>query len=116
MDRELESRAAVFAAEVVRLATLVHRREGADCVSVSTAELCKAMDKPRGATNDEVRRFSLAVQRHLGPLGMTAACGCGHLALQVMVADAMDRAVGENRDLEVFCPKDITAYLTSHDR
>lgn len=114
MDDEFEVRVSSFAAKLAVLANLVHEREGADCVAVPTAELCRALGKADGADIDEVRQFSLAVQRHLGPLGMTAACGCAHLALQVMARDAMDRAVGEDRDLILFSPDDINAYLESH--
>ncbi len=110
MNDELEIRALSYAKKLAALANLVHEREGADCVAVPTDELCRALGKAEGAHIDEVRQFSLAVQRHLGPLGMTAACGCAHLALQVMARDAMDRAVEEARDLKVFNPESIEEY------
>jgi 2-keto-3-deoxy-L-rhamnonate aldolase RhmA len=100
-----------LAGKLVRLAELAAEREGCDVVNVSTGELCKAMGKPDGATMEEVKSFVLQVLKHLDGQGMTAACGCGFLALRVMRKGMMETAVSNGRDLVEFTPPDIDQYL-----
>jgi 2-keto-3-deoxy-L-rhamnonate aldolase RhmA len=100
-----------LARKLVRLADLAAAQEGCDIVNVSTGELCKAMGKPDGATMEEVKSFVLQVLKHLDGQGMTAACGCGFLALRVMRKGMMETAVSNGRDLLEFTPSDIDQYI-----
>jgi len=101
-----------YARKLVQLAEVASRREGCDVVTVTTAELCKAMGTPGGATMEEVKSFVVEVLKDLCDRGMTGACGCGFLALRLMRARAMDEALAQGRDLREFTPADIDGYLS----
>ena len=103
--------AAIFAARLIKLHGLVAERENADMVHVRTSELCKALGKPQGATMEEVKAFVCRLLPILEEAGMSAACGCGFLALQLVPEEIRDRAFEEGRDLSSFTPDDIDDYL-----
>jgi 2-keto-3-deoxy-L-rhamnonate aldolase RhmA len=105
-----------LARKLVRLAELACAQEGCDLVNVSTGELCKAMGKPDGASMEEVKAFVLEVLKHLDGQGMTAACGCGFLALKLMRKGVMEKAVATGCDLRELTPPDIDAYLEKNER
>jgi hypothetical protein len=88
-------------------------REGADMVRVTTRELCRALGKSEDtpASLEDVKSFVCELLPVLEEEGFSAVCGCGFLALQVVPMAVRDRAFDEGRDLEVFTPEDLDAYL-----
>jgi hypothetical protein len=88
-------------------------KEGADMLRVTTRELCRALGKSgeTPASLEEVKAYVCELLPILEEAGFSAVCGCGFLALQVVPLAVRDRAFEEGRDLKVFTPEDLDAYL-----
>jgi len=80
-------------------------------VQVGTGELCKAMGRPAGASMEQVKAFVCRLLPLLEAEGLSAACGCGFLALQVVPFSVLETALADERELVTFAPPDIDAYL-----
>jgi hypothetical protein len=91
--------AASFAARLLAAAARADDARGGGAVQVSTAEICRAMGKPDGATMEEVKSYACEVARHLHGRGVTVGCGCGYLSLMVFTNEAQARAAEEDREL-----------------